>query len=59
MAKARFSLKTFALAMASPFCTYHKCPSYPGKKDAKVYCERAKSEYKIEARGCICPGCPI
>jgi hypothetical protein len=41
MAKARFSLKTFALAMASPFCHCGRCPSYSGKKDPRVYCERA------------------
>ena len=59
MAKARFSLKTFALAMASPFCHCGKCPSYPGKKDPRVYCERAKSGLAVQKRGCICPGCPI
>jgi len=34
-------------------------PQLSGEEKAKVYCERAKSEYKIEARGCICPGSPI
>jgi len=51
--------KKIALALASPFCICRKCPSYPGKKDPKVYCERGKSNFTIEKRGCICSNCPI
>ncbi len=51
--------KKVILALASPFCICNKCPSYPGKKDPRVYCERAKSDYVIEKRGCLCPKCPI
>jgi len=51
--------KKIAYTMASPFCICQKCPSYPGKNDPKVYCERAKSDLPIEKKGCICGQCPI
>ncbi len=51
--------KKTANALASPFCSCSKCPSYPGKGDPRVYCERAKSDFQIEKKGCICGSCPI
>ncbi|HDZ54575.1 MAG TPA: DUF2769 domain-containing protein [Candidatus Nealsonbacteria bacterium] len=43
----------------SPFCICSRCPSYPGKKDPKVYCEYGKSEYPTDKRGCICSKCIV
>lgn len=51
--------KKFIRSITSPFCKCSKCPSYPGKKDPKVYCEYGKSQYLIDKRGCICPKCLV
>ncbi len=52
------TIKNILLKMVFPLCICHKCPSYP-KKDPKVYCERAKSDKKIEEKGCICDKCLV
>jgi hypothetical protein len=59
MAKVRSSLSIFALAMVSPFCHYGKCPSYPGKKDPRVYCEKGKKRVYHRKEGLyLPPGAP-
>lgn len=51
--------KKIALTMVSPLCLCRKCPSYPGKGDPMVYCERDKSQKEITKNGCICSNCPV
>jgi hypothetical protein len=51
--------KKITRAVTTPLCICQKCPSYPGNKDPRVYCEYGKSNYPIEKRGCICSDCPI
>jgi Protein of unknown function (DUF2769) len=47
------------IAMISPLCICHRCPTYPGEKDPKVYCARGASPKPIEMKGCICAKCPV
>lgn len=51
--------KNGILKFVSPLCICNKCPSYPGKKDPRTYCERGKSPHKISQNGCICSSCLV
>ncbi|APV43690.1 hypothetical protein Dform_00330 [Dehalogenimonas formicexedens] len=41
------------------FCRCRSCPTYPGKNDPRVYCERGKSPLEIKRVSCLCPTCLV